>query len=274
VSNDSYAAADHYNRVTAAWGLLLGDELHYGVFDDPAEPLPIATGRLTSLMIEKARLEPGLTLLDVGCGTGAPARRLATDHGVRVTGITTSEYGVASAQAESVGVDGVEFELRDGQDNGFPEASFDRSWALESSHLMPDRAAFVAESARVLKPGGRLVLCDIIRVREIPFSEVRQRREEFAVLRTEFGAARMDGFDQYTSLMAANGLAVDPPVDLTRQTRPTFDAWLTNLDQHRAEVTEVLGEDDVEAFRRGCQILADLWDEGTLGYGLLSGMKV
>jgi 27-O-demethylrifamycin SV methyltransferase len=274
VSIDNYAAADHYNRVTAAWGLLLGEELHYGVFEDPAEDLPVATGRLTSLMIEAAQLEAGLSVLDVGCGTGAPARRLAADHGVRVTGITTSEYGIESARGASVGVDGVTFELRDGQDNGFPDESFDRSWALESSHLMPDRAAFVAESARVLKPGGRMVLCDIIRLRDIPFTEVRSRREEFAVLRQAFGAARMDSFDQYAALMTTNGLTVDEPIDLSEPTRPTFDAWLANLERHREDVRGVLGDDDVEAFRRGCEILAGLWDEGTLGYGMVSATKI
>ena len=104
-------------------------------------------------------------MLDVGCGTGAPACRLARRVRRRVTGITTSAVGVEAgrvrAGAEGV-ADRVRFEERDGMDNGFPDASFDRTWVLESSHLMRERDRLVAECARVLRPGGRLALCDIV----------------------------------------------------------------------------------------------------------------
>lgn len=272
---DDYEPAAHYDRVTAAWGLLLGPELHYGVFDAPDEPLVVATGRLTTLMIEAARLRAGQRVLDVGCGTGAPACRLALDHGVEVVGITTSAVGVAAARARAAesGVEGVGFEVRDGTDNGLPDASFDRVWVLESSHLMPDRAALVHECARVLRPGGRVVLCDIVRRREIPFLELRDRQREFAVLRTAFGSARMDTLDQYAAHARDSGLEPDEPVDLTARTLSTFDRWQANATTHRQEVVEILGEADVDAFVESCDILRELWRDGTLGYGLFSATK-
>jgi 27-O-demethylrifamycin SV methyltransferase len=272
---EDYDPAAHYDRVTSAWGLLLGPELHYGVFDGPDEPLEVATGRLTTLMVEAARLEPGQRVLDVGCGTGAPACRLATEHGVEVVGITTSAVGVeaARARAAEAAVTGVTFEVRDGTDNGLPEASFDRVWVLESSHLMPDRAALLHECARVLRPGGRVVLCDIIRRREIPFLELRDRQREFAVLRTAFGAARMDSLDQYAAHARAAGLEPEDPVDLTSRTLLTFDRWQTNVASHHQEVVEILGEDNVDAFVESCDILRELWRDGTLGYGLFSATQ-
>jgi 27-O-demethylrifamycin SV methyltransferase len=272
---DDYDPAAHYDRVTAAWGLLLGPELHYGVFDSPDEPLEVATGRLTSLMVEGARLEAGQRVLDVGCGTGAPACRLVTEHGVEVVGITTSAVGVAAARARAAeaGVAGATFEVRDGTDNGLPEASFDRVWVLESSHLMPDRAALLHECARVLRPGGRVVLCDIIRRREIPFLELRDRQREFAVLRTAFGAARMDTLDQYAAHARAAGLEPEDPVDLTSRTLLTFDRWQDNAAAHHQEVVAILGEENVDAFVESCDILRELWRDGTLGYGLFSATK-
>jgi 27-O-demethylrifamycin SV methyltransferase len=275
MTQDDYAPAAHYDRVTEAWGLVLGAELHYGVFETGDEDLPRGTGRLTTLMIDAAALEPGQRVLDVGCGTGAPACRLAGEHGVEVLGITTSEVGVAAAteRARSAGIATAAFEVRDGTDNGLADESFDRVWVMESSHLMPDREALLSECARVLRPGGRMVLCDIIRRREIPFLELRDRREEFAVLRAAYGAARMDPLTDYAAYAEKAGLVPDQVTDITTETLPTFDHWQANLDAHRGEVTEILGEASVDTFERSLGILRAFWQDGTLGYGLFSAAK-
>jgi 27-O-demethylrifamycin SV methyltransferase len=275
VTQDNYTPAAHYDRVTEAWGLLLGEELHYGFFRSGDEDLPTATAALTTRMIEAAQLEAGQRVLDVGCGTGAPARRLARDHGVEVLGITTSEVGVAVAgeRARADGLDAVSFEVRDGTDNGLPTASFDRVWVMESSHLMPDRPAVLAEGARVLRPGGRLVLCDIVRRREIPFAELRDRRREFAVLRAAFGAARMDPLPEYAAYAQAAGLTDVECVDITAETLPTFDRWQDNVHRYRRPAEEILGEQSVAEFEDSLGILRRFWQDGTLGYGLLSAAR-
>lgn len=266
----------HYDHVTEAWKLLLGEELHYGVFTTGDEPLHVATGELTDRMIEVAQLSPGLRVLDVGCGTGAPACRLVEEHDVEVVGITPSSVGVAAAigRAEARGLsDRASFERRDGADNGLPDASFDRVWVLESSHLMPERERLVSECARVLRPGGRVVLCDIIRRREIPFKEVRDRREDLAVLRAAFGPARMESLEYYAGKAEAHGLVVDRAEDLTQATLPTFDRWRANVETYHDEVLAHLGLDGVAAFVRSCEILDAFWRDGTFGYGLFSAYK-
>jgi 27-O-demethylrifamycin SV methyltransferase len=179
----------------------------------------------------------------------------------------------ATQRARAAGADGATFEQRDGTDNGLPDASFDRVWALESSHLMPDRAALVSECARVLRPGGRLILCDLIRRREIPFLELRERRRDFAVLRAAFGAARMDPLDTYAGLAVDAGLEIERLDDLTETTRPTFARWQDNLDRHRAEVLEIIGAEAVAEFEESLRILDGFWGDGTLGYGILSATK-
>ena len=63
MSADTHEPAAHYDRVMAAWQLLLGDELHYGVFDRGDEPLDVATAALTGRMIDAADLRPGLRVL-------------------------------------------------------------------------------------------------------------------------------------------------------------------------------------------------------------------
>jgi cyclopropane fatty-acyl-phospholipid synthase-like methyltransferase len=276
-TTEAYDPASHYDRVMAAWQLLLGDELHYGVFDAGDEPLSVATGALTERMIAAADLGAGapLRVLDVGCGSGAPARALATRFGVEVVGITTSGVGVETARLRTAeaGVEGVTFEQRDGTDNGFDDATFDRAWVMESAHLMRDKDALVSECARVLRPGGRLVLCDLIRWREIPFREVRDRRVDFAVLREAFGDAHFQSLDDYEALAGAHGLVVDRSDDLTSATLPTFDRWRANADAHRDAVVDLIGVDGHQAFVRSCDILEAFWRDGTFGYGLVSATK-
>jgi 27-O-demethylrifamycin SV methyltransferase len=272
----TYEPAAHYDKVTDAWGLLLGEELHYGVFDDGAEPLDRATGRLTELMLEAAQIEPASEVLDVGCGTGAPACRIASEIGARVTGITTSDEGIAAARrrAADAGLDGLtRFELRDGMDNGFDDQSFDRVWVLESSHLMRDREALITECARVLRPGGRLALCDIVLARPMELKEVIRLREPLLLLRQVFGDARMEPLSEYARLAGEQGLEVEAQTDLTAATRPTFDRWRGNAERHRDRVSDLFGADELKRFVESCDVLGDFWDDGTLGYGLLAASK-
>jgi cyclopropane fatty-acyl-phospholipid synthase-like methyltransferase len=272
-----FSPAEHYDRVTDAWREhLLGDELHYGVFRAGDEDLPTATAALTDRMVEAAQLRAGLEVLDVGCGTGAPACTLAAQHGVRVVGITTSAVGVQAAteRAERAGLSAqVRFQVADGMDNGFADASFDRAWVLESSHLMPDRDRLIAECARVLRPGGRIALCDIIRRREIPIPEIRARLADFRLLEQVFGEARMESLHVYRELMTDAGLVVDDVEDLTRVTLPTFDRWRANAAANRAPAAELLGAQDYAAFVRSTEVLESFWNDGTLGYGIIAAVK-
>ena len=274
-ASDSYDPAAHYDRVTTAWGFLLGEELHYGYFVTGKEEIAEATAQLTDQMIDAAAFEAGHRVLDVGCGTGTPACRLVREFDVSVLGITTSEVGVAAAteRARAAGLAGARFEIRDGTDNGLPDESFDRVWIMESSHLMPNRQDLLSESARVLRPGGRLVLCDIIRRREIGFAEVKQRRRDFAVLRAAHGAARMDPLSDYATYARTAGLRDVITRDISDETVQTFDHWQAQLDKNRSEVTALLGEQGADEFEESVRILRRFWQDGTLGYGLVSATK-
>jgi 27-O-demethylrifamycin SV methyltransferase len=276
MSDSRTDAESHYDRVTDAWGLLLGEQLHYGVFRTGDEDLPAATSQLTALMVTQAEIAAGVEVLDVGCGTGAPACHLAAEHGARVVGITTSGVGVETARrrAAAAGLGHLAtFEQRDGMNNGFADASFDRVWVLESSHLMRERDRLMSECARVLRPGGRMALCDIILRRPMPFEEVRRLRVPLGLLRDVFGDARMEPLSRYVELARDNGLVVSAELDLTDATRLTFARWLENAERHRDAVVAQLGEADWQRFVDSCAVLDGFWEDGTLGYGLIAASK-
>jgi 27-O-demethylrifamycin SV methyltransferase len=266
----------HYERVTRAWQYLLGEDFHFGYFRTENESLEAATDNLTTLMAETGSIGPETSVLDVGCGIGKAACLLAERHGCRVVGITTSGTGVEHAvrRAQERGCsDRVAFSVADGMNNGLPDASFDRVWVLESSHLMPQKDALLAECARVLRPGGRLVLCDIILHRELPLKEVASRAREFIHLHYAFGRAKMETLASYRRFAELAGLRATELMDISDQTFPTFAHWRRNLERHSDEVRALIGDDGHEHFRASCEILPALWKQRIMGYGLMAAVK-
>jgi 27-O-demethylrifamycin SV methyltransferase len=138
---------------------------------------------------------------------------------------------------------------------------------------MRSREQLLAECARVLRPGGRLVLCDIVLRRPLAFAEVRALLEPLTLLRAVFGDARMEPLERYAELASQHGLVVDTELDLTAATRPTFARWRDNAHTHRTEVVAALGAEDWQRFIDACDVLEGFWDDETLGYGLLGAAR-
>ena len=70
-----------YDRFTDLGDAALGDNLHFGYWEDPDvvdpdDTLQAATHRFTDRMADRLRVTSGHRVLDVGCGVGAPAVRL------------------------------------------------------------------------------------------------------------------------------------------------------------------------------------------------------
>jgi ubiquinone/menaquinone biosynthesis C-methylase UbiE len=100
-------------------------------------------------------------VLDVACGNGSPALRLAGAFGCTVVGIDSNAHAIAraSAVAHERGLsERVRFEIHDaGQPLPFPDRAFDAVTCMDALGHLPDRPSVFAAWARVLKPGGRLL---------------------------------------------------------------------------------------------------------------------
>ncbi|TVL90386.1 cyclopropane-fatty-acyl-phospholipid synthase family protein [Streptomyces sp. SAJ15] len=151
--------------------LYAGKNIHFGYWTDSQDgssPLE-AQDRLTDMMVERVPLTSAGRFLDIGCGVGGPAVRYVRATGAYLAGVNVSACQIAAceelARSEQLH-ERMEFHLADATEKlPFDDASFDAAWALESFPHM-DRAAALREISRVLRPGSRLALTDILRPRE------------------------------------------------------------------------------------------------------------
>ena len=130
----------------------------------PVDEFHIRGREATVELAERASLQPGTRVLDVGCGLGGSARYLATERQCRVTGVDlTREYvEAATSLAELVGLKGrVEYRQASALDLPFDDRSFDAVWTEHVQMNIADKRAFYSELLRVLVPGGRLLFHDI-----------------------------------------------------------------------------------------------------------------
>lgn len=237
-----------YDNALPLIARLAGDNVHYGYWHsrEDTSTLPEAMDNLTDVMIERLAVTSGRRVLDVGCGLGAPAMRLARATGVEVVGIATSGAMVreATARARAAGLDRqVRFEVADAENLPFPDASFDAAWAIESLVHMADRARVLREVGRVLRPGGRLALTDFYE--RIPFTGERLRMiEEYrrAALNTPFHR-----LEEYPPMLRDAGLHLIEYLDISEQTDRHYPMLLERLRAHREELSAEYGAETVAA---------------------------
>jgi SAM-dependent methyltransferase len=122
-----------------------------------------AMGRnMTEAIVAEARIEPGMTVLDVACGTGEPAISIATlldgTGKVVASDVSESPLKVAEQRATQRGLINIEFVPCDVHRLPFADATFDRVTSRLGAMFFSDFPRALTEIRRVLKPGGRVSL--------------------------------------------------------------------------------------------------------------------
>jgi cyclopropane fatty-acyl-phospholipid synthase-like methyltransferase len=157
-----------WNDYRTIWSDRRSRALHFGYYDERASSHADALLNSNRVLADFAAVRSGDTVLDAGCGIGGSTLWLAAHRQARCIGVTPVAKQVR--QASALAADRrlghlVDFICSDYTSTPFKTGYFDVVWALESLCHATHKRRFYEEAARVLKPGGRLVVAEYIRSR-------------------------------------------------------------------------------------------------------------
>jgi len=154
-----FDVAEHYDDLSRWYLEIWGEHVHHGFWETGAESADLAVVQLAQRVAQDAEIRAGAHVIDIGCGYGGAARLFAKGYGAKVIGYTLSKSQKEYADAQADGSSNPDIRLQDWFNNNLPDASVDVALSIESSEHMEDKPRFFAEVIRVLKPGGRFVVC-------------------------------------------------------------------------------------------------------------------
>lgn len=161
-----YAAADLPDRIRVALTRAGLDPDRLTTDDiEPIDEMHVRGRPASRELADAAHIAATDGVLDIGCGLGGPARRLAEQTGCRVLGLDlTADYCLAAAMlTHATGLsDRVRHVCADATRLPCADESWPVAWSQHAAMNIPDKAALYAEIWRVLAPGGRFALYDLM----------------------------------------------------------------------------------------------------------------
>jgi len=227
---------------------------------------------LTARLAEVAQIKSDSRVLDIASGRGTTPCFLSQRHDCRVIGIDLSlvSASLAGNKAQKEGVaQKVEFAVADAECLPFADSSFDVVISECAFSLLPDKNTGAKEIARVLKPGGRLAITDV--VLQFPLSPELKMQVLFDSCFS--GAETLEGYRETFNRV---GLVEDITEDYSRELKKITYKLVTGYGSISA-FWEQFGKGSLSccgASEDGCDAGSIPWkrlfSEGKPGYSLLS----
>nr|WSW45495.1 cyclopropane-fatty-acyl-phospholipid synthase family protein [Streptomyces sp. NBC_01001] len=232
-SRDRQAISHHYDVGNEFYEHVLGPSMVYScAYWSPGSTLEEAQRDKLDLVCRKLGLEPGLRLLDVGCGWGSMALHAAREYGVRVTGITLSREQAVYARkraAEEGLADRVDIRIQDYRD--VKDGPYDAISSIGmAEHVGADRYREYARTLHaLLAPGGRLLNHQIARPPEP--DEEAYRVDEF-IDAYVFPDGELSPLGSTVGELERAGFEVRDVEALREHYGLTLRAWVARLEEH------------------------------------------
>jgi ubiquinone/menaquinone biosynthesis C-methylase UbiE len=216
-------------------GQLWESQVHWGYWENPKTAdgtradYTEAMEQMNGVLLAAGRVADGQRLLDVGCGFGGTIQQINAGHsGMDLTGLNIDPRQLAAAEAQTSPARGNEISWVEGDacELPFENDSFDRVLAVECIFHFPSREKFLAEAARVLKPGGYLAVSDFV-----PTMAFFAKTPIWMAIRSQieksYGTLGNVPIRSYKSLGKRAGLQLDASRNIRKNTVPTYPFLLT-----------------------------------------------
>jgi SAM-dependent methyltransferase len=264
-------SAGHYNANYENFQTDLYEEIRREAFGEDIGQNSWLTAEEQDRFLKWLDLAPGKTLLDVGCGAGGPALRIAAISGCAVAGVDIHEQAVTTATSLSAQrglTERAEFRAIDATGPlPFSEACFDAITCIDAINHFPDRACVLAEWARLLKPGGKLLFTDPITVTgALTNQEIATRGS------AGFYLFVPHGYDE--SAIAGCGLQLLICEDVTLNMRKVAGARRAARASRSAALREIEGDQAYDRQQEFLAVTARIAEEGRLSRFVYVSQKV
>ena len=206
-------------------------------------------------------LSPGKTLLDVACGSGGPTLRMAAKTGCSVIGVDLHEQAIATARSlasQRTLAGPSEFRVVNASEPlPFPDAHFDAITCVDAINHIPNRPSLLAQWARLLKPGGRLLFTN-------PITLTGPLTNEEIAVRSSVGLLLFvpEGYDK--QVIAQSGLRLLISKNLTSNVAEVAGKRCAAREKRSAALREVEGDCPYEAQQQFLAMTSRLASEGRL----------
>jgi cyclopropane-fatty-acyl-phospholipid synthase len=262
---DAAAVSHHYDVGNDFYALVLGPSMVYScaVWDDEQTGLDAAQRAKLDLVCRKLGLEPGMRLLDVGCGWGSLALHAAERYGVDVVGVTLSTEQAALARkrvAEAGLTERVDIRVQDYRE--VVDGPFDAISSIGMAEHVgrAQTAAYVSRLHDLLKPGGRLLNHAIA----WNAGETSWDADTF-IARYVFPDGELLSLAEMVAALESGGLEVLDVEALRRHYALTLRAWVQRLEEHWAEAVAATSEGRARVWRLYMAASALAFEAGTMG---------
>lgn len=229
-TRDAEAIRHHYDVSNRFYEIVLGQSMAYTCACYPADDstLEQAQEHKFDLVARKLGLQPGMRLLDVGCGWGGMVRHAVREYGVTALGVTLSRDQAQWAQA-AIERDGLgdRAQVRHQDYREVTETGFDAVSSIGlTEHIgVRNYPAYFRFLRSRLMPGGRLLNHSITRQDNL---HPGIKRRGF-IDRYVFPDGELTGVGAIITAMQDQGLEVQHEENLRRHYARTLAAWCTNL---------------------------------------------
>jgi len=249
-ARDAKAISHHYDVSNAFYRIVLGPSLTYScaVFRDPSETLEQAQANKYELICRKLGLQPGMRLLDVGCGWGGMILHAAQHHGVEAVGVTISRRQAELAEkriAEAGLSSKVSVRLQDYRD--VTDGPFDAVSSIGMfEHVGEGRLAeYFAHLRELVGDRGRLLNHGISR----PYGQGTRLPRRSFVNRYVFPDGELHEVGKVVSHVQAAGFEVRHVEDLREHYAITLHRWVDNLEANWSDAVAEVGEGRARVWR-------------------------